>query len=1051
MKCSACGEKPKGKDNSFPKAVIEINNPENIVLMRKVVIPASLGDDEAIPAAVGKYHNVLLNYEANNHSYLYSSDGIPTLLTSDVAAELEARVRNLEVSLIDETNARQNADHDLQEDLNTKANTSDLSSVAFSGAYADLYGKPTIGNGTLTIQRNSTTIGTFKANTTSSPTIDISVPTTPSDIGAQPLIDSNDKLDADLVDDTNSTHKFATAAQLSAIDTALQPADIDKTVVSDVALNDLISTSTVNLDVTTENLLSGVSSTNTIALPVASTTEAGVMNSSTYDAVTSNTSNINALLNGAVAVTGLSASPSQSDITTAWQTETGLATLINRASVYDVSNDKVWTYYTNDTTWHAASNTTQVTVNQATNSSLGTVKGSTNTGQAYVENDGTLSVNGWDAMSAQVGDNTADIGDLQTAVAGKQDKLTAGTNITISSNTISATDTTYTAGTGLDLNGTEFSVDTTTIQEKLTAGDAIDITGNVISADINPADFFTANDVVTGTGSSFVLNKTISTRIKNIDLLGNAEQQAGADPANPQTVNVVTGVQTIKVAGKNLFDYNTISGTNITIADGVVSSTAGSLTTATQNGLIYVKMQGQLALSATAYTDGNISTTGNGLRFRAYYTDGTSENILGWSNSDTTATTVTGVTDDTKEVDYIIITYGTSSNNIWHISDIQIEAGSTATNYEPYQGSQSYTVNLGTIELAKLDDYQDYIYKSGDDWYLHKETGKVTLTGGSDEAWSAGNDDIYFFHTVTGAYTPESRSTRAEILSNNFTAATYLQVASTTIDYGIALDANNAGRLAIRNKDYTSVVTFKTWLASNNVTVYYPLETTTNTKITDNSLISQLDLLRNARSYEGQTDFVAIATDNNLPVILGIAAYRNSSAAVLDIIGSIQEYQVQANWAQADSTAADYIKNKPTLATVATTGDYDDLIDKPSLATVATSGAYADLTGKPSLATVATSGAYADLSGKPNLAAVATSGNYNDLSNKPTIPTVNNATLTIQQNGATVKTFTANASSNVTANITSPVITMTDTDPGEGAPLAANNFIAVYNASPEIN
>ena len=55
------------------------------------------------------------------------------------------------------------------------------------------------------------------------------------------------------------------------------------------------------------------------------------------------------------------------------------------------------------------------------------------------------------------------------------------------------------------------------------------------------------------------------------------------------------------------------------------------------------------------------------------------------------------------------------------------------------------------------------------------------------------------------------------------------------------------------------------------------------------------------------------------------------------------------------------------------------------------------------------------------LATVATSGSYNDLSNKPTIPTVNNATLTIQKNGTTVKTFTANASSNVTANITVPI------------------------------
>lgn len=55
------------------------------------------------------------------------------------------------------------------------------------------------------------------------------------------------------------------------------------------------------------------------------------------------------------------------------------------------------------------------------------------------------------------------------------------------------------------------------------------------------------------------------------------------------------------------------------------------------------------------------------------------------------------------------------------------------------------------------------------------------------------------------------------------------------------------------------------------------------------------------------------------------------------------------------------------------------------------------------------------------LATVATSGSYNDLSNKPTIPTVNNGKLTIQKNGTDVATFTANQSTNTTANITVPI------------------------------
>lgn len=77
-------------------------------------------------------------------------------------------------------------------------------------------------------------------------------------------------------------------------------------------------------------------------------------------------------------------------------------------------------------------------------------------------------------------------------------------------------------------------------------------------------------------------------------------------------------------------------------------------------------------------------------------------------------------------------------------------------------------------------------------------------------------------------------------------------------------------------------------------------------------------------------------------------------------------------------------------------------------------------------------------------ATLSTAKGYTD-TKVAALPTVNDATLTIQQNGTTVQTFTANSSTSKTANITVPVITVTDTDPGEGAALAANNFIAVYD------
>ena len=57
-----------------------------------------------------------------------------------------------------------------------------------------------------------------------------------------------------------------------------------------------------------------------------------------------------------------------------------------------------------------------------------------------------------------------------------------------------------------------------------------------------------------------------------------------------------------------------------------------------------------------------------------------------------------------------------------------------------------------------------------------------------------------------------------------------------------------------------------------------------------------------------------------------------------------------------------------------------------------------------------------------SLATVAFTGNYSDLNGTPNIPTVNDATLTIQQDGQTLGTFTANQGTNQTIDITSPVV-----------------------------
>mgnify|MGYP003300417121 CR=1 FL=1 len=125
MVCESCGEKPKNTAKDFTKAVIEINNPEALVLLRKVVIPTSMGDEESVPPAIGKYRNVLLQYEANDHIYLYSSDGIPTAITANIPQEVLDSIAELEGETAD-----------LQQQIDDLKNSPDV--VDIVDTYADL-------------------------------------------------------------------------------------------------------------------------------------------------------------------------------------------------------------------------------------------------------------------------------------------------------------------------------------------------------------------------------------------------------------------------------------------------------------------------------------------------------------------------------------------------------------------------------------------------------------------------------------------------------------------------------------------------------------------------------------------------------------------------------------------------------------------------------------------------------------------------------------------------------------------------------------------------
>lgn len=149
-----------------------------------------------------------------------------------------------------------------------------------------------------------------------------------------------------------------------------------------------------------------------------------------------------------------------------------------------------------------------------------------------------------------------------------------------------------------------------------------------------------------------------------------------------------------------------------------------------------------------------------------------------------------------------------------------------------------------------------------------------------------------------------------------------------------------------------------------------------------------------------------------------IAEVVNSAPGTLDTLNELaQALGNDPNFATTMATELGKKANTANLATVATSGDYNDLINKPTIPSVEGLASEAYVNEKVAAIKVPSLDGYAKTA---DLATVATSGSYNDLSDTPTIPSVGNGTLTIQKNGTSAGTFTANATADKTINIIVP-------------------------------
>lgn len=568
----------------------------------------------------------------------------------------------------------------------------------------------------------------------------------------------------------------------------------------------------------------------------------------------------------------------------------------------------------------------------------------------------------------QIATNATNITSLQT---GKQDKLTAGSNIQINGNTISATDTKYTAGTGLTLTGTQFSVNnpvpdnfftgsattsgegsTITLQDTTTApldtqaikGDAYQQTysgknlWSLLPSYTNdtssarwvlpdtavsfPAGTYTFSSSVSTVSSANKVNFKYANNTDNITIISdgtatvtfteevkkvaiylsgeatisNIQLEAGStattyepyvggipspNPDYPQDIQVVSGDQTVKVTGKNLAKIDDLTATSYGLAytfnsSGtiVVNNTSTATSTASANTDYPIAL-----IAGQTYTlslNNPVKNSDVMLRFQRE-----AGGVLSGAGASSVNRVFTFTAENTENVRLQVrVTSGVTLNNFTMTP--QLELGSTATSYEPYQ-SQTYPLTLGNLELAKIGTYQDYIWKDGSDWKVHKAVGKVVLNG--TETWTQTSNGRAFYTTQAGVVIVE-QTVIPPIIGNYYTTNTYRNVAgSGDCGYGIATHTSSA-RISIRNKDITTAADFKTWLGTHNTTVYYALATPTDTVITDETLIEQLEDLWRANGYNGQTNITVGAVSPNLAGILTVEAFKNNTLA--GIIGGMQ-------------------------------------------------------------------------------------------------------------------------------------------------------------------
>ena len=353
-------------------------------------------------------------------------------------------------------------------------------------------------------------------------------------------------------------------------------------------------------------------------------------------------------------------------------------------------------------------------------------------------------------------------------------------------------------------------------------------------------------ECTSGTAISGTFGLQIETGTSATDFEKFVGGQASPNPDYPQPIQTVTGEQTVTVVGKNLFDKDEALSVYYIDASGNMVRT---------DAAAYINQE-YAATPGTTYAFSFSSRTNEAyVRFAEYDANGVFTKRTLVQNNQATVT----LRSDTAKVIFSVNAKRTGQYQEY-FNDLQIEISNSSTTYAPYHAT-TYPISLGSIELCKLGTYQDYIYKDGEDWKVHKWIGKYTYDG-TESNWAystnvgegAEANGVFYRVKPTGADGTNYPNPSVSI-SDRFISGVRTPTKAGTFIIGSNIT------FASPSATIDNATEWKDWLASNNTTVYYKYldSSVTDTVITDSTLIAQLEAIRTA-SLENGTNTITNST-----------------------------------------------------------------------------------------------------------------------------------------------------------------------------------------------